>query len=121
MTKKIISIVISAYNEEGNINELYKQLLQNTKEKDCRYKYEFVFVNDGSTDKTLGKIKALQHHDSDVRIVNLKRNFGHEIAMTAGMDHALGDAVILWMPICSILRFIFRKWWSCGQQERKLF
>ena len=94
MTKKIISIVISAYNEEGNINELYKQLLQNTKEKDCRYKYEFVFVNDGSTDKTLGKIKALQHHDSDVRIVNLKRNFGHEIAMTAGMDHALGDAVI---------------------------
>ena len=94
MTKKIISIVISAYNEEGNINELYKQLLQNTKEKDCRYKYEFVFVNDGSTDKTLGKIKALQHLDSDVRIVNLKRNFGHEIAMTAGMDHALGDAVI---------------------------
>lgn len=94
MTKKIISIVISAYNEEGNINELYKQLLQNTKEKDRRYKYEFVFVNDGSTDKTLGKIKALQHHDSDVRIVNLKRNFGHEIAMTAGMDHALGDAVI---------------------------
>lgn len=83
MTKKIISIVISAYNEEGNINELYKQLLQNTKEKDRRYKYEFVFVNDGSTDKTLGKIKALQHHDSDVRIVNLKRNFGHEIAMTA--------------------------------------
>ena len=46
MTKKIISIVISAYNEEGNINELYKQLLQNTKEKDCRYKYEFVFVNE---------------------------------------------------------------------------
>ena len=39
MTKKIISIVISAYNEEGNIHELYKQLLQNTKEKDCRYKY----------------------------------------------------------------------------------
>ena len=96
MTKKIISIVISAYNEEGNINELYKQLLQNTKEKDCRYKYEFVFVNDGSTDKTLGKIKALQHHDSDVRIVNLKRNFRHEIAMTAGMDHALGDAVIFY-------------------------
>lgn len=96
MSEKIISIVISAYNEEGNIAKLYAELLKNTKKAKSgkQYRYEFVFVNDGSTDKTLDCLKKLQRKDSDVRIVNLKRNFGHEIAMTAGMDHALGNAVI---------------------------
>ncbi len=97
MVKRIISIVISAYNEEGNINELYKEIVRNTKNKKsllAKYKFEYVFVNDGSSDETLARIKLLQQKDSNVRIVSLKRNFGHEIAMTAGMDHALGDAVI---------------------------
>ena len=97
MSKKIISIVISAYNEESNIAELYKELNINTKQnKDIgtKYQFEYVFVNDGSNDDTLRKLKQLQKQDSDIRIVSLKRNFGHEIAMTAGMDHALGDAVI---------------------------
>ncbi len=97
MSKKIISIVISAYNEESNIAELYKELNINTKQnKDIgpKYQFEYVFVNDGSNDDTLRKLKQQQKQDSDIRIVSLKRNFGHEIAMTAGMDHALGDAVI---------------------------
>lgn len=97
MTKKIISIVISAYNEEGNIEELYKELINNTKKDKnigLKYRFEYVFVNDGSGDNTPQKIKQLQKQDGDIRIVNLKRNFGHEIAMTAGMDYALGDAVI---------------------------
>ena len=97
MSKKIISIVISAYNEEGNVAELYKELIVNTKQNKnlgAKYQFEYVFVNDGSSDNTLKKIKQLQKQDKDVKIVNLKRNFGHEIAMTAGMDHALGDAVI---------------------------
>ncbi len=97
MSKKIVSIVISAYNEEENIAELYKELLKYTKQDrniGSKYVFEYVFVNDGSNDGTLKKIKQLQKQDKDICIVNLKRNFGHEIAMTAGMDHALGDAVI---------------------------
>lgn len=97
MTRQNISIVISAYNEEGNINALYKELLKNTKEKNSlaeKYEFEYIFVNDGSADKTLSYIEKLQQKDTDIKIVNLKRNFGHEIAMTAGMDYAKGDAVI---------------------------
>ncbi len=97
MTKKIISIVISAYNEEGNIAALYKELVKNTKKYEGfadTYDFEYLFVNDGSADTTLKEIAKLQKKDADVKIVNLKRNFGHEIAMTAGMDYALGDAVI---------------------------
>lgn len=97
MVKKIISIVISAYNEEGNVEELYKELIKNTKKDKQlaqKYRFEYIYVNDGSNDRTLGLIKELQQKDEDIRIVNLKRNFGHEIAMTAGMDYALGHAVI---------------------------
>lgn len=97
MAKKNISIVISAYNEEGNIKALYKELLKNTKnqkELKAKYEFEYIFVNDGSADNTLNSIETLQSKDSDIKIVNLKRNFGHEIAMTAGMDYAKGDAVI---------------------------
>lgn len=90
---KLISIVISAYNEENNVAELYKQLKQNLQNVPA-IDFEFIYVDDGSTDKTLAQCKALQSKDERVKIVQLKRNFGHEIAMTAGMDYAQGDAVI---------------------------
>lgn len=90
---KTISIVISAYNEEGNIERLHAEL---SKELDNvrNIKFEMLFVDDGSKDTTLSVIKKMQKKDSRVKIVQLKRNFGHEIAMTAGMDYAKGDAVI---------------------------
>lgn len=90
---KTVSIVISAYNEEGNIDRLHAEL---SKELDHvkNTKFEILFVDDGSKDTTLATIKKLQKKDSRVKIVQLKRNFGHEIAMTAGMDYAKGDAVI---------------------------
>ena len=90
---KLISVVISAYNEQDNVAELYKQLvqqLQSVKKVD----FEFIFVDDGSSDKTYANCLKLQQNDERVKIVQLKRNFGHEIAMTAGMDYAKGDAVI---------------------------
>ncbi|MBQ8671807.1 MAG: glycosyltransferase family 2 protein [Alphaproteobacteria bacterium] len=90
---KIVSIVISAYNEENNVTELYKQLnreLRQIKNID----FEFIYVDDGSGDNTYLNCKQLQNKDSRVKIVQLKRNFGHEIAMTAGMDYAKGDAVV---------------------------
>ena len=90
---KTVSIVISAYNEEGNIQKLYDELIKHLKTV-SDVEFEFIFVNDGSSDTTQNKITGLIKKDDRVKMVNLKRNFGHEIAMTAGMDYASGDAVI---------------------------
>lgn len=93
MSKKSVSIVVSAYNEEGNVEVLYKEL-KTVLGQAALDQYEIIFVDDGSSDKTHEKCRALQKKDNNVKIVHLKRNFGHEIAMTAGMDYASGDAVI---------------------------
>lgn len=90
---KTVSIVISAYNEEGNIKKIYEELNKELK-KVKNVNFEILFVNDGSVDSTFDKIKKLVEKDKRIKMVNLKRNFGHEIAMTAGMDYAKGDAVI---------------------------
>lgn len=90
---KLISIVISAYNEQDNVAELHKQL-EATLKKCKGVDFEYIFVDDGSKDKTYDNCLKLQKSDDKVKIVQLKRNFGHEIAMTAGMDFAKGDAVI---------------------------
>ena len=93
MKNKLISIIISAYNEQDNVGELYKQL-QSTLKPLTEVDFEFIYVDDGSTDNTYANCIKLQKKDERVKIVQLKRNFGHEIAMTAGMDYAKGDAVI---------------------------
>ena len=93
MKNKSISVVISAYNEQDNVAELYKQLNEQAK-KVQKVDFEFIFVDDGSRDKTYANCLKLQKKDQRVKILKLKRNFGHEIAMTAGMDYAKGDAVI---------------------------
>jgi dolichol-phosphate mannosyltransferase len=93
MANKLISIVISAYNEEDNVGALY-QALQESLATIKKADFEFIYVDDGSSDKTYQNCLALQKQDARVKIVQLKRNFGHEIAMTAGMDYAKGDAVI---------------------------
>lgn len=93
MSAKLVSIVISAYNEQDNVQELYKQL-KNNLDGMPDTDYELIYVDDGSSDNTYANCVKLQKNDSKVKIVQLKRNFGHEIAMTAGMDYAKGDAVI---------------------------
>ena len=90
---KTVSIVVSAYNEEGNIKKLYEELSKELP-KVSKVNFEILFVNDGSQDKTFSEVENLIKQDGRVKMVNLKRNFGHEIAMTAGMDYAKGDAVI---------------------------
>lgn len=93
MKNKLISVVISAFNEEDNVEPLYQELTKTTNQiKDTDF--EFLYVDDGSKDKTYARCLDLQKKDNRVKIVQLKRNFGHEIAMTAGMDYAKGDAVI---------------------------
>lgn len=93
MKKQLVSIVTPFYNEEGVTSAFYEAVLstfKNIKSVD----FEIVCVDDGSTDKTLAELKALVDKDSRVRILELSRNFGKEAAMTAGIDAALGDAVI---------------------------
>lgn len=93
MSAKLVSIVISAFNEEDNVTELYQELQKSLKKVD-NVDFEFIYVDDGSKDKTYEKCQELQKKDKRVKVVRFSRNFGHEVAMTAGMDYAKGDAVI---------------------------
>ena len=87
-----VSIIIPCYNEETNIGETYKRL---TRVLDTTgYRYSMIFVNDGSTDNTIHELIALHRADERVKIIDLSRNFGKEIALTAGLDYADGDVVI---------------------------
>ena len=90
---KKISIVIPAYNEEESLPYLYERVskLINSMEN---YKFEVLFVNDGSADRTVQLIKELREKDERINYVDFSRNFGKEIAMIAGLDYATGDAVI---------------------------
>jgi dolichol-phosphate mannosyltransferase len=92
--KSYISIVVSAFNEEGNILKLYEEIIRNLKISPQIKEYEIIFVNDGSKDRTLEICTELAKKDKSVKILDFERNFGHEIAMTAGLDYASGDAVI---------------------------
>lgn len=87
------SIVAPCWNEEGNLPELYrriKEVLDRTAER-----WELVLINDGSTDRTAELMQELHAADSRIHYIDFARNFGHQVAVTAGMDYAQGDAVIL--------------------------
>ena len=87
------SIVAPCYNEEDNLHELYRrvtEVMDRTGEP-----WELVLVNDGSADRTPELMRELHTADPRVHFVDFARNFGHQIAVTAGMDYAQGDAVIL--------------------------
>ena len=94
MTKKTISILIPAYNEADGLHHLYERLDKLALDTPS-YNFEFLFVNDGSRDRTLDIIKEFADKDDRVSYVNLSRNFGKETAMIAGLDHAKGDAVVI--------------------------
>lgn len=91
---KKISILIPAYNEEEVLQHLYERLVKLAGET-TDYKFEFLFVNDGSRDRTLEMIKSYAEKDNRIAYVNLSRNFGKEIAMIAGLDHVTGDATVI--------------------------
>ncbi len=93
-TTKIVSYVFPIYNESGNIARLYDSLYQTLIEAP-RYEFELIFINDGSKDDSYKQLLALQETDNRLRIINLSRNFGHQVAVTAGLDLATGEAVII--------------------------
>ena len=89
-----LSIVIPVFNEEEVLPELHRRLTLALQA--MGRSYEILFVDDGSRDRSLSVMKQLEKHDSvHVRIFSFSRNFGHHIALTAGLDHAQGDIVIM--------------------------
>jgi dolichol-phosphate mannosyltransferase len=90
--QKKISIVIPSYNEEGNIKIIINAL--NEALQKLNYSYELIFVDDGSSDKTLSILQEISNTDSNVFYIELSRNFGHQNALKAGLDLASGDCII---------------------------
>lgn len=92
--KKIdLSIVIPVYNEEGVLEELFKRL--NKVLDSSKMNYEVIFIDDGSRDKTLEIISDFNRRDGRYKCISFSRNFGHQIAISAGIDFAGGNAVVI--------------------------
>lgn len=88
-----VSIVVSVYNEYGNLPELHNRITDIMGKLD-NLNFELIYVDDGSTDDSFSMIKSYVEKDPRTKLVHLARNFGHEIAMTAGLDYSTGDCVI---------------------------
>jgi len=91
---KKISFIIPAFNEEGNIEELHKQINESVKNND-NYEFEYLFIENGSTDKTLDKIINLQNIHENVKYIKLSRNFKMDGGIATGIDHVNCDAAII--------------------------
>ncbi len=90
--KAEISIVSPVFNEEENLEELYNELILSL--NDRGRSFEIIFVDDGSTDSTIEKLKSLREKDRRVKIVRFRRNFGQTAALSAGFDYAEGEIII---------------------------
>lgn len=89
---KKISVVVSVYNEELSLREFYETtipILENV-----TWDYELIFVNDGSADGSIHLLRQFAQENKKVKVVDFSRNFGHEAAMIAGIDHAEGDGIV---------------------------
>jgi glycosyltransferase involved in cell wall biosynthesis len=88
-----LSLVIPTFNEEGNVQRLYQEIRAVLAQLQLEH-YEFIFIDDGSSDASLHNIEALRAQDPKVHYLQFSRNFGHQHALKAGLDHARGAAVI---------------------------
>ncbi len=91
--KKLLSIVSPAYNEAENLGEFYSRVINAT--DNLNLEIEIIYINDGSQDSTIDIITKQRQIDNRITIIDLSRNFGKEIALTAGLDYSSGDAVII--------------------------
>lgn len=117
--KKLVSIVVPAYNEQDNIPVLYDAVLQTLSSVIEWYNFEFIFVNDGSRDNTWHVLEQLAARDERVIALSLSRNFGHQAALMAGYEAARGDAIVsldadMQHPPYLILEML--KKWESGAQ-----
>lgn len=112
--KKTISLIIPCHNEQENIQYAYKEITKFWQREVLNYDYELIFVDDGSYDHTLLEIEELIKKDKRVKLLEFSKNFGKEIAVTAGINNCKGDSCLvidvdLQYPIESIPSFI-EKW-----------
>lgn len=93
--KKVISVVVPVFNENAVIDVFYQRLDAVLDAMSDRYGREVIFVDDGSSDGSFEMLTEIADRDPSVRIVKFSRNFGHQVAITAGIDAATGDAVVV--------------------------
>lgn len=120
MSKKLLSFVIPAYNEEECVDALHAALDKLAEEISARYDAEFIIVENGSHDATYGKLQALHARDPRVKIVKLARNFMADGGITAGLRYAKGDGAVIMCadledPPEVVLQFIHK--WEEGYQN----
>lgn len=89
-----ISIIIPCYNEEKVINKAY-ETITDVMNNELQYEYELLFIDDGSRDRTLEILKEISKKDSKIKILSFTRNFGHQNAVTAGINHCNGNIAII--------------------------
>lgn len=89
-----LTVIVPCFNEEPVIEETHRRLTEFF-HKHLPISYEIIYVNDGSRDRTLEILRQIAHHDSNVRVLGFARNFGHQMAVTAGIDAASGQAAVL--------------------------
>lgn len=116
---KKISIIIPAHNEEKNVSLVYMQLQEVFSRCSSEYVFDILFINDGSTDGTMTEIENLAKNNQDIRYLDFSRNFGKEVATTAGLNNCQGDACImldcdLQHPVELIPDFIAK--WEAGAE-----
>ncbi|SMC82338.1 glycosyltransferase family 2 protein [Sporomusa malonica] len=92
LSNDLISIVVPVFNEQDNINNFYQEVVKHMKQLD--YCFELIFIDDGSSDATPLILERLANEDGRVRALIMARNFGHQVALTCGLDYAKGAAVI---------------------------
>lgn len=92
MTRKKISIVVSVYNEEEVLSNFFDEF--DKLKKNLLWDYEVIFVDDGSIDNSLNLLQYYVKTDHNIKVISFSRNFGHEAAMIAGIDNAIGDGII---------------------------
>jgi glycosyltransferase involved in cell wall biosynthesis len=90
-----LSVVVPAYNEAAVLPEFHRRLAAVLDSLAAEFDAEIVYVNDGSGDATMPQLIGLHERDPRVAVIDLSRNFGKEVAMSAGLDHARGDAVVI--------------------------
>ncbi|MFD2339560.1 glycosyltransferase family 2 protein [Clavibacter tessellarius] len=94
-SEPLVSFILPVYNEEDSVELFSRTLTEALEAADLGMRFEFVYVNDGSADGSLEHLHALAAADDRVQVIDFSRNFGHQIAVTAGIDHASGDAAVI--------------------------
>ena len=106
---RLLSVVVSVYNEEKALEEFYRETTKVLEQ--ISWDYELLFVNDGSRDGSQDILDRLAASDSRVRVISFSRNFGHEAAMIAGLDYSRGDGIICMDADLQHPRNVYRIFW----------